>query len=122
MLKTAFLSAPILTYWIPNRQITLETDTSDYAIGAILSITLPNGEIHPVAFHSRTLTEPKLNYDTHDKELLVIFEAFTNWRHYLEGSMLPIDVVTDYRNWYFFPQLNSLHADKPNGPNFSRSS
>ena len=71
---------------LTDKQITLETDASDYAIGAILSITLPDGEIHPVAFHSRTLTKPELNYDTHDKELLAIFEAFTNWRHYLEGS------------------------------------
>src|ERR1700721_260870 len=55
-LKSAFLLAPILTHWIPDSQITLETDTSDYAIGAILSITLPDGEIHPVAYHSRTLT------------------------------------------------------------------
>ena len=52
--------------------MTVETDTSDYAIAAILSITLPDGEIHPVAFHSRTLSSSKLNYDTHDKELLAI--------------------------------------------------
>jgi RNase H-like domain found in reverse transcriptase len=50
--------------------MTVETDASDYAITAILSITLPNGEIHPVAFHSRTLSSSELNYDTHDKELL----------------------------------------------------
>jgi len=43
---------------------------------AILSITLSDGEIHPVAFHSRTLTAPELNYDTHNKELLAIFKAF----------------------------------------------
>ena len=54
----------------------IETDTSDYAIAAIFSIILPNGEIHPVAFHSRTLTTSELNYDTHNKELLAIFEAF----------------------------------------------
>ena len=35
-----------------------------------------------------------LNYDTHDKELLTIYEAFWTWRHYLEGSAPPIDVVT----------------------------
>ena len=99
---------PILTHWIPDRQITLETDTSDYAIGAILSITLPNEEIYPVAFHSRTLTEPELNYDTHDKELLAIFEAFTNWRHYLEGSTLPIDVVTDHKNLVYFSTTKLL--------------
>src|ERR1700720_3012728 len=99
---------PILTHWIPDRQITLETDASDYAIGAILSITLPDGEIHPVAFHSRTLTEPELNYDTHDKELLTIFEAFTNWHHYLEGSTLPVDVVTDHKNLEYFSTTKLL--------------
>src|ERR1700722_16123037 len=62
-LSKLLFSAPILTHWIPNRQTTLETDASDYAIGAILSITLSDGEIHPVAYHSRTLTEPELNYD-----------------------------------------------------------
>jgi len=44
----------------------------------------------------------KLNYDIHNKELLVIFEAFKIWRHYLEGSALPIDVVTDHKNLEYF--------------------
>ena len=74
----AFLSAPLLTHWIPDTPIIVKMDASDYAIAAILSITLPDGAIHPVAFHSRTLTSPELNYDTHDKELLVIFEVFKN--------------------------------------------
>jgi len=101
-LKTAFQSAPVLTHWIPDTPITVETDASDYAIAAILSITLSNGEIHPVAFHSRTLSAPELNYDTHDKELLAIFEAFQKWRHYLEGSGSPVDVVTDHKNLEYF--------------------
>ena len=75
-LKAAFTSAPVLTHWIPDAPMIIETDTSNYAIAAIFSIILPNGEIHPVAFHSRTLTTSKLNYDTHNKELLAIFEAF----------------------------------------------
>ena len=69
-LKTASLSTPVLTHWIPDTPMTVETDASDYAIAAILSITLPDGEIHPVAFHSHTLSSSELNYDTHDKELL----------------------------------------------------
>lgn len=101
-LKNAFTSAPVLTHWIPDRQITIETDASDYAIAAILSITGEDGEIHPVAFHSRTLTGAELNYDTHDKELLAIFAAFRTWRHYLEGAPLPIDVVTDHKNLEYF--------------------
>jgi len=37
-LKKAFTSTPILTHWIPNAQLIVETDASDYALTAILSI------------------------------------------------------------------------------------
>jgi len=80
----------------------METDASDYALAAILSIMTKDNEIHPIAFHSRTFSAPKLNYDIHDKELLAIFEAFKIWRYYLEGSASPIDVVTDYKNLEYF--------------------
>ena len=101
-LKTAFTEAPVLSHWIPGRQITVKTDASDYAIAAILSITGDDGDIHPVAFRSRTLGPSELNYDMHDKELLAIFDAFTHWRHYLEGPALPVDVVTDHKNLEYF--------------------
>jgi len=51
----------------------VETDTSDYALTAILSIVNKDNEVHPVAFHFCTFTIVELNYDTHDKELLAIF-------------------------------------------------
>jgi hypothetical protein len=101
-LKHAFTRAPVLTHWIPDRQIVVETDASDYALGAILSIQDDSGEIRPVAFHSRCFTDSELNYDTHDKELLAIFSAFKTWRHYLEGAPTPIDVVTDHKNLEYF--------------------
>jgi hypothetical protein len=75
-LKTAFTSAPILSHFIPGTPIIIETDASDYAVAAILSTVPLDGHVHPVAFHSRTLGISELNYDTHDKELLAIFEAF----------------------------------------------
>jgi len=78
-LKKAFTSTPILTHWIPNTQLIVETDASDYALTAILSIVNEENEVHPVAFHSHTFTAVELNYDTHDKELLAIFEAFKIW-------------------------------------------
>ena len=64
----------------------VETDASDYALAGIISTLTSDGEIHPIAFHSRTFTDTERNYDTHDKELLAIFECFKVWRHYLEGS------------------------------------
>ena len=108
-LKTSFASAPILTHWIPDRPIIVETDASDYALAAILSIELENGEIHPVAFHSRSFNSTELNYDVHDKELFAIFEAFRIWRHYLDGSALPVDVVTDHKNLEYFSTTKILN-------------
>ncbi|KAJ3473163.1 hypothetical protein NLI96_g13105 [Meripilus lineatus] len=107
-LKQAFTSAPVLAHWIPDSQIVVETDASDYALGAILSIFSADSDIHPIAFHSRTFTPPELNYDIHDKELLAIFEAFKVWRHYLEGSALPVDVVTDHKNLTYFSTTKIL--------------
>jgi len=75
-LKQAFTSAPILMYWVPNTQLVMETNASDYALAAILSIMTKDNEIHPVAFHSRTFSTPELNYNVHNKELLAIFDAF----------------------------------------------
>jgi len=54
------------------------------------------------------MTPPELNYDTHDKELLAIFEAFCHWHHYLEGSTTPIDVVTDHKNLEYFSSSKVL--------------
>ena len=97
-LKDVFTSALVFIHWTPNAPIMVETDTSDYAVAAILSITCSDNEIHPVTLHSCTLTGAELNYDTHNKKFLVIFEAFTTWCYYLEGSTSPIDVVTDHKN------------------------
>ena len=55
-----------------------------------------------VAFHSCTFTVVELNYDTYDKELFAIFEAFKIWWHYLEGPAYPIDIVMDHKNLEYF--------------------
>ena len=107
-LKDAFTSAPILTHWSPDAPMIAETDTSDYAIAGILSLCCSNDEIRPVAYYSWTLSAPELNYDTHNKELLAIHEAFKLWRYYLEGSAAPIDVVTDHKNLEYFATTKLL--------------
>ena len=101
-LKEVFTSTPILTHHQPNTPIIVETNASDYTIAGILSNICPNSEIRLIAFYSCTLTVPELHYDTHDKELLAIFEAFCSWRHYLEGSASPVDVITDHKNLVYF--------------------
>ena len=107
-LKQAFTSAPILMHWVLDTQLIVETDASDYALAAILSIMTKDNEIYPIAFHSQTFSTLELNYDVHDKELLAIFEAFKIWWHYLEGSTLPIDVVIDHKNLEYFSTTKIL--------------
>ena len=51
-LKNTFTSAPILTHYIPDAPLLVETDASDYAIARILSICCPDEELWPVAFFS----------------------------------------------------------------------
>jgi len=87
----------------------METDASDYALTAILSIVNEDNKVHPVVFHSCTFTAVELNYDTHDKELLaIIFEAFKIWQHYLEGPAYSIDVVMDHKNLEYFSTTKVL--------------
>ena len=80
----------------------METDALDYAFTAILSIVNEGNKVHPVAFHSCTFTTVKLNYDTYNKKLLAIFEAFKIWWHYLEGLAYPINIIIDQKKpWVF---------------------
>ena len=51
-LKNIFTPTPILTHWIPNQPLVVETNASDYALAAILSMYNPDGKLHPIAFHS----------------------------------------------------------------------
>ena len=107
-LKKVFTSTPILAHWIPNAQLIVETDTLDYALVAILFIVNKDNEVYPVAFHFRTFTVADLNYNTHDKELLVIFEAFKIWWYYLEDLAYPIDIIIDHKNLEYFSTTKVL--------------
>ena len=107
-LKKAFISTSILTYWISNVQLIMETDALDYALTAILFIVNKKNEVHPVTFHSHTFTVVKLNYNTYDKELLAIFKAFKIWWYYLEGLVYLINIVMDYKNLEYFPTTKVL--------------
>ena len=107
-LKDAFISAPILTHWIPDAPMIVETNASDYAIAGIFSIRCLDEEICPIMYYSWTLSTLELNYDTHDKELLAIHESFWTWWHYLEGSASLINVVTNHKNLKYFVMTKLL--------------
>src|SRR5258708_26065642 len=96
----------------------VETDASDFAIAGILLVTTPDNEICPVAFFSHSLQSMESNYDTHDKELLAIFEAFKSWRHFLEGVAATINTVTDHNSLEYFTTSKKLTCHQARWPEF----
>ena len=100
-LKQSFTNAPILRHFDPTLPIIVETDASGYALAGILSQKFPNG-VHPIAYHSRSLTPAEYNYDTHDRELLGVVECLKHWRQYLEGSTHRIQILCDHANLRYF--------------------
>ena len=88
LLKTSFTTAPVLQ--IPNdtAPYRLETDSSDFAMGAVLEQLGEDKKWHPVAFYSKSLNEHERNYEIYDKEMLAIIRALEEYRHYLEGHLL----------------------------------
>ena len=80
----------------------VETDASDFAVGMVIFQLQDDHKLHPIAFYSRKFTSSEINYDTHDKELLAIVVAFSQWRHYFEGNPHKIRVYSDHRNLIHF--------------------
>ena len=95
MLKKHFTSVPILRHFDSELQCVIECDASDFPIGAILSQEV-EGRLHTVPFHSRKMNKHRINYEIHDKELLVITSVFQVWRRYLEGARHNINIYTDH--------------------------
>ena len=65
--------SPILQYPDFEKPFTVTTDTSDYAIGAVLSQEKDGMDL-PVAYMSRVLVGHELNYSTTEKERLAVSE------------------------------------------------
>jgi hypothetical protein len=108
-LKIMFTSRPVLMAFDPKKQIRVETDASDFALGAVLSQENKDGKHQPVAYHSRKFKPEELNYDIHDKELLAIVDSFKEWSIYLLGSKEEIEVLTDHKNLIYFTTTKELN-------------
>jgi hypothetical protein len=68
-LKQRVCSNPILIIPINNAPYQVEVDTSNYAIGGILSQKV-NDKWHPVVYMSQALSNTEQNYKVYDKRCL----------------------------------------------------
>jgi hypothetical protein len=108
-LKLRFTTAPILAHFEPKQLVIIETDTSDFSLGAVLSQRDDKNRVHPVATHSRKFQPTEINYEIHDKELLAIVDAFKHWRRYCEGVTHQVQVFPDHQNLEYFTTTKVLY-------------
>jgi len=113
-LKQSVTSALVLISPDPTKPFRIEADSSDFAMGAILSqMSSEDEKWHPVAFFSKSLTPVERNYEIHDKEMLAIIRALQEWRHFVEGTEHKCEIWTDHKNLEYFmmaKQLNQRQA------------
>jgi hypothetical protein len=55
------------------------------------------------------MTPPELNYDIYDKELLAIITVLKEWRVFLQGTIKPFIIKTDYKNLTGFLTTKELN-------------
>ena len=93
--KLALFDAVRLVHPDPdvNATLSLTTDASLVAVGAVLSQGGADGP--PIAFFSKKLSPAEIKYSAFDRELLGVFLAIKHFRHLLEGR--PFTIWTDHK-------------------------
>ena len=89
-MKQLVSDAPILRYYDPERELTIQCDASQTGLGAAL---LQNGQ--PLAFVSRALTDAETRYAQIEKELLAAVWACEKFNQYTFGRHTT--VISDHR-------------------------
>ena len=74
-LKQIFMSRPLLVAPDLDRELRVEADASNFAIGEVLSIKCKDGKWRLVAYISKSLNKTERNYEIHDKEMLAVIHC-----------------------------------------------
>ena len=100
-LKRALCSGPQLAHPDLSKQFVVHTDSSKFAVGAILLQRSDDSIERPISFFSKKLLSPKQNYSTFEREYLAIVAVVTHFRVYLLTR--PFVLRTDHKalTWLF---------------------
>lgn len=79
-IKETIANAPVLKYYNPDEELTIQCDASEGGLGAAL---MQGGK--PVAFTSRALTQTERGYAQIEKELLALLFGMEKFHHYTYG-------------------------------------
>ena len=104
LIKDMLAETTLLSHPKPDAPLCIMTDASNVAVGAVLQQQV-NNIWQPLSYFSRKLKPAETNYSTFDRELLAIYLAIKNFRHYVEGRIFY--VATDHKPLTFSLQVNS---------------
>jgi RNase H-like domain found in reverse transcriptase len=110
LMKDRVTTAPVLKHFDRTKEAILETDSSDYVNGGVLSQYGDDGILYPVAFYSKNMAPAECNYEIYDKELLAIIRCLEHWRPELESTDIPIKIFTDHKNLEYFMTTRGTHS------------
>jgi len=82
--------APVLSYYDPCSELTIQCDTSQGGLGEAL---LQNGR--PIEYASQALTETEKRYAQIEKEMLAIVFSFEQFNQYIFGRH--VNVESDHK-------------------------
>lgn len=92
-LKSALISAPVLSNPDFSRPFKIQCDASDIGIGAVLSQDFDEGE-KVIAYMSAKLTSTQRKYTATERECLAVLMALDKFRPYVDG--VHFTVITDH--------------------------
>ena len=95
-LKQELTSDRVLSMYDPNRETVVTADASSYGLGAVICQRQENGEMKPIAYASRSMTETECRYAQIEKEALAITWAMEHWADLLVG-LQKLKVETDHK-------------------------
>jgi len=105
--KDSLTKATLLAHPKSKARITLTTDASDTALGAVVHQENENAW-QPLAFMSKKLSQAQTKYSPYDRELLAIYTAVKHFRHLLEGREFTI--FTDHKPLVYAFQQDVLRS------------
>lgn len=97
-LKALFISDSVLAHPDERRQLIVQVDASDVAMGAILLQQNDVKQLQPCAFLSKKITNTERNWAVWEKEAAAIKLALVSWCHFLKGAHIPFEIWTDHKN------------------------
>ena len=74
-IKIIMVASPVLALPDLNKPFIVESNASDFAVGAVLLQVGDDNLEHPVAFFSRKMLPAETNYPVHNKEMLAIIST-----------------------------------------------